>query len=195
MIKTILSIIFIGASIGLFVLYDRPTYDNIHANTAKVANFDAALRKTKEIQQLKADIINRRNVFTQANVDKLKKMLPDHVDNVRLILDLDGIAAKYGLRLSNVGIQKDVQKSVSNSTSGTVLTPSSENAKPYRSLTLKFTVKATYEEFLALLQDLESSLRIVDITNLTIKPNSINDNTTVSDTYTFGIAVRTYWLP
>lgn len=182
--KTILAIIFIGASIGLFVMYIQPTYQATQENRDKIASFDEALTKTREIQELKASLLQRRNVFSDANLTRLHKMLPDHVDNVRLVLDLDGIAANYGLRIKNVGIQTAAVGDDSN----VVLEGGDLLSKPYQSLTLTFGVEATYEEFMLLLRDLEASLRIVDLTNLTIAPAA------APGTYNFGVAVRTYWL-
>ncbi|MBL4644610.1 MAG: hypothetical protein JKX80_01960 [Candidatus Pacebacteria bacterium] len=105
MTKSILSILFIGAAIMLFVLYVRPTYDAVQQNRAKVARFDGALAKTREIQELKSSLLSRYNLFAGGSIDRLKKMLPDHVDNVRLVLDMDGIASRYGIRIQNVSVQ------------------------------------------------------------------------------------------
>lgn len=186
MTKSILAILFIGVSIGLFILYIQPTYQATQDNRTKVASFDEALSKTRQIQELKAGLLARRNDFSSENLDRLHKMLPDHVDNVRLVLDLDGIAANYGIRLKDVGIQK---ATVDGASETTVLNGGAAQSHPYQSLTLTFSVVATYEEFMLLLRDLEASLRIVDFTNLTITPASS------PDTYSFGVALRTYWLP
>tara|TARA_B100000745_G_scaffold300516_1_gene254900 strand:+ start:3792 stop:4355 length:564 start_codon:yes stop_codon:yes gene_type:complete len=187
MTKSILAILFIGVAIALFVMYIRPTYDATQGNRNKIATFDEALKKTREIQELKSDLLARRNVFTEENLQRLQKMLPDHVDNVRLVLDLDGIAANYGMRIQNVAIQETVGE---NNSETSILNGGELDNKPYQSLTLQFEVVATYDEFVVLLRDLESSLRIVDMTTLSIRPDS-----TADDLYTFGVALRTYWLP
>lgn len=199
MTKTILSILFIGASIMVFVLYVRPTYDTVQENRAAVARFDEALAKTREIQQLKSDLLSRYNLFAGANLDRLKKMLPDHVDNVRLVLDMDGIASKYGIRIQNVAVQEP-GRGTEDGQSGTVLNGGNTQNRPYQSLTLQFEVVSTYDEFVLLLRDLESSLRIVDLVNLSIRPRSadrinIGASTITEPIYTFGVSLRTYWLP
>jgi len=195
MTKTILSIIFIGASIMLFVLYVRPTYDQVQNNRADVARFDEALAKTKEIQDLKSSLLTRYNLFAGDNLDRLQKMLPDHVDNVRLVLDMDGIASRYGIRIQNVGVQETNKDS--SDASGTILNGGTSQNKPYQSLTLQFEVISTYDEFVLLMRDLESSLRIVDLVSLSVKPRSekIESLSTTQPIYTFGVSLRTYWLP
>ena len=199
MTKTILSILFVGASIMIFVLYVSPTYDQVQENRAAVARFDEALAKTREIQQLKSDLLSRYNLFAGANLDRLQKMLPDHVDNVRLVLDMDGIASKYGIRIQNVAVQEAGRRADDDAT-GTVLNGGNTQNRPYQSLTLQFEVVSTYDEFVLLLRDLESSLRIVDLVNLSIRPransriNVVDENVT-KPIYTFGVSLRTYWLP
>ena len=194
MTKAILSILFIGASVLVFVLYVQPTYDDIQRNRATVAQFDSALERTREIQTLKESLLNRYNVFVGENLDRLQKMLPDHVDNVRLVLDLDGIASRYGLRLQNVTVQ---QQSPAENNGAVILNSGNIQNNPYQSLTLQFRVVATYDDFLRLLGDLESSLRIVDLVSLSVQPFSASGAITEEETeplYTFGVALRTYWL-
>lgn len=195
MTKAILSILFIGASIMVFVLYVRPTYDDVQQNRSKVARFDEALAKTREIQELKSSLLSRYNLFAGANLDRLQKMLPDHVDNVRLVLDMDGIASKYGIRIQNVSVQE--QGKGAEDASGTILNGGATQNRPYQSLTLQFEVIATYDEFVLLMRDLESSLRIVDLVSLTLRPRAISaeSDTDVEPLYTFGVSLRTYWLP
>jgi len=183
--KFIVGTICIGVAIGIFVLYIKPTYDATTENRDKVANFEAALAKTREIQELKQELLARRNEFSDQNIERLQKMIPDHVDNVRLVLDLDGIAERYGIRIQNVGIQSSNHEGDdSGGLDGTAL-----QNKPYQSLTLTFEVQATYDEFMSFLRDLESSLRIVDITKL-----SITKVHGAPDLYNFRTALRTYWL-
>lgn len=203
MTKTILSVLFIGASIMIFVLYVRPTYDEIQTNRTQVVRFDEALAKTREIQELKSSLLSRYNLFAGNNLERLQKMLPDHVDNVRLVLDMDGIASKYGIRIQNVAVQEP-GRGRDDENAGTVLNGGATQNKPYQSLTLQFEVVSTYDEFVLLLRDLESSLRVVDLVNLSVRPRSgervsvagsDDVDTLAAPLYTFGVSLRTYWLP
>ena len=196
MTKTILSILFIGASIMIFTLYVRPTYDTVQDNRTKVARFDEALSKTREIQDLKSSLLSRYNLFAGENLDRLQKMLPDHVDNVRLVLDMDGIASKYGIRIQNVAVEEPGKGK--DEAAGTILNGGSAQSRPYQSLTLQFEVVSTYDDFVLLLRDLESSLRIVDLVSLTLRPRTgsgVSVNGVEKPLYTFGVSLRTYWLP
>lgn len=190
MTKAILSIIFLGVAVLSFMFYVRPTYDLAQKYKADIARYDSALEKTKEIQALKRDLLTRYNLFAGDNIERLLKMVPDHVDNVRLVLDLDGIASQYGIRVQNVQAETVERKKEGNTTT----LVGGETQKPFQSLTLQFEVVATYEDFLALLRDLESSLRIVELEALSVKQYGTAITGDGEPLYTFGVSLRTFWL-
>ncbi len=202
MTKIILSFIFIAASASLVFGYVKPTFDeaeNIKDNTIK---YDKALNKAKEIQDLKRSLLSRYNLFAGTNLNKLEKLLPDHVDNVRLVLDIDGIASTRGIRISSVKIEKDIDKSTDVQIASAVgFNTAVQAAMPYQTMVLKFSTITTYTDFKIFLQDLERSLRIVDLVNLTISPGhrkSSGDaeakDVDEEPVYKFDVAIRTYWL-
>jgi len=119
--------------------------------------------------------------------------LPDHVDNVRLILDLDNLAGRFGLSLQNVDVSSSESKNTKAQTVGAIGT---SNQK-YDSLTLSFGTRATYKTFVDFLRDLESSLRIVDLVSLSIAPETAATPTKGQSSepqYSYKITLRTYWL-
>jgi len=191
MMRTIISILcFLGAG-AIFFMYTQPTYDFVRAENAKIAQYDEALSKASELQQLKQSLLSRYNTFDPAQIDRLQKLLPDHVDNVRLILDIDSLAGKHGMALQNVVVSQNA--SSQGSQSATAIIGSSQKA--YDSLTIKFTTQGSYETFRQFLAAFESSLRIVDLVSLNIARGSggVQGNAAVP-LYTFNITLRTYWL-
>jgi len=167
-------------------MYTQPTYDNVQALNTQIAQYDEALQKATELQKIKQTLLSRYNTFNPTDVDRLKKLLPDHVDNVRLILDIDSLAGKHGMALQNVAVSAAQSSQGQQTAVGTV----SSAKQKYDSLTLKFTTQGTYDEFRTFLTDLESSLRIVDLVSLTLGRAS----DTNGGTYTYDITLRTYWL-
>ena len=89
MVKNLLSIAGLAVAGGIFFLYTQPAYDNVQVLKGRIAQYDQALDKAAELQQLKQSLLSRFNAFRPEDLDRLQKLLPDHVDNVRLILDLD----------------------------------------------------------------------------------------------------------
>jgi Tfp pilus assembly protein PilO len=196
LIFAILSVVLAG---GIFFFYTSPTYDKVRVVQAQIDQYNAALDKAAQLQQLKQSLLSRYNAFNPNDLDRLQKLLPDHVDNVRLILDLDNLAARYGLALQNVDVSNSATQTAKSQTAIGAITASSQK---YSWLTLKFGTRGTYDTFVRFLNDLESSLRIVDLVSLSISPDS---NSSVAPaighvaspsepTYVYDITLRTYWL-
>lgn len=184
--RAFVSLICFVAAGGIFFMYTQPAYDTVQTLNAQVSQYDEALQKATELQQIKQSLLSRYNTFDPANIDRLQKLLPDHVDNVRLILDIDSLAGKHGMALQNVAVSA-AQSSQGQSTAvGTV----GSAKQKYDSLTLKFTTQGSYNTFREFLSDLESSLRIVDLVSLTLARSSDGG----AGTYSYDITLRTYWL-
>ena len=178
MMKLITPVFFVVVAIGLFFGYIDPTYQTIKELQAEETQFDQALDQSRELQAIRDSLLSRYNTFDQDSVRRLEKLLPDNVDNVRLILDIDGIASKYNMRT------RDVTVSESSSEDSGVITA---NGGAIGSVVLSFSVIARYDDFINFLKDLESSLRIVDVIGLSF-------NSKEGDAYNFSLNIKTYWL-
>lgn len=205
-------IILIIASIGLFFGYIDPTYTAITGSVEPVGksivelqaeekNYINALTKTADIERVRTGLAAQFNKLDPVGLEKIEKLLPDNIDTVRLIIDIDNRASKYGMSLSNITL------SMSNAT------PTRGNKNPvtaspvlgvgpddslYDSVKLGFTVSGSYDNFVRFLQELEVSLRVVDITALSFK--TVTQTLTgqqiqaPSDVYTYSMTIRTYYL-
>ncbi len=169
-------------AVGIFVGYTDNAYQNSKVLQAEATSYNDALTKAQELRELRDQLIARRNAFRTEDLQKLQDVLPDNVDNIRLVIDINGIAARHGLSLKNVqlGTLSDASKSRNPAAVGV-------SGDPVGSVTLGFGISASYDDFLVFLQDLEHSLRVLDIENLSFKA----DDKDKAD-YTF--TLRTYWL-
>jgi len=97
---------------------------------------------------------------------KVTKLLPDNVDNIRLVLEIGSLAAPYGMVL------KDVKYSAPDNTTNTQTNnnPSAPGAQKvntdYGSSDLEFSIEGSYFNFLNFMKDLEKNLRIVDVSSI-----------------------------
>jgi Tfp pilus assembly protein PilO len=188
MTRTILPIILLAAAIGLFVMYTNGTYTGDQALAAEHASYQAALGTAKELRQQRDQLLAKRNTFSTDDVQKLQRMLPDTVDNIRLIIDINNIAARHNLSLKNV-----VLGDVSSGSVGKSATAVGSSGDPVGSVTLGFTVSAGYNDFRAFLADLEHSLRIINVEKIDLKeaPGPSGVTTDLND---YQLTIRTYWL-
>ncbi|MEK7607501.1 MAG: type 4a pilus biogenesis protein PilO [Patescibacteria group bacterium] len=175
--NNILSIIFILSSIGLFFGYIDPTYETIRGQRIEKAEYDRALNNSKQLQAERDKLLEKFNNMNEVDLDDMTKLLPDNIDNVRLIIDIDEMAKNYGMRIRNFktdAVEKSDVIGVSNSLYGT--------------LNLSFSTTAPYQTFLTFMRDLEDSLRLIDVTSVEFASSDIGD------LYDYKVTVKTYWL-
>lgn len=190
--RNLFAVLFLAASGAIFFMYTKPAYDGLRVVQDEIRQYDQALDKADELQRLKQSLLSRYNAFNPVDVDRLHKLLPDHVDNVRLVLDLDTLASQHGFALQNVVINAP----------GTAVNPGSQqqqviigpNRETYDSLTLRFGTSGTYPKFVEFINALESSLRLVDVVALAMDTGTTNPEGGGEPTYRFDITLRTYWL-
>ena len=173
------------------MFYTKPAYDGVQARQIEIAQYNQALDKANELQKLKQSLLSRYNAFNPADLDRLQKLLPDHVDNVRLLLDLDNLASKHGLTLQNVVLSNPDSKNASQSAISAI----GVSKQPYDSLTFKFTTHGTYPSYVSFMEDLERSLRIVDLVSLSMdQDTSVVQQKLPEPVYKYEMTIRTYWL-
>ena len=179
MMKFIAPIVAIVVAIAVFFGYIDPTYEEIKGIREEVSQYDEALAKSRELEAVRDQLLITYNGFDEEELARLKKLLPDNVDNVRLIMDIDSIASRYGLVLRGVSVSETAQ------TPDAVPAASTEDAVAF--IDVSFSVTSSYENFLTFLEELERSLRLVDVTSLSFESSEI-------DLYEFKVNLRTYWL-
>lgn len=185
MTKLVLSVVGFLLAGGIFFVYTQPTFEQIKAMRTEVGQYEGALSKSRELQQVRAVLLDKYKNFNPADLDRLEKLLPDHVDNVRLILDLDRLALSHQMPMQNVVIG-DPTKEGSSGGNASISSPDPVLQK-VGALTLTFSTVGTYEQFKSFLSDLEASLRIVDVVGLEISRGQSNQ-------LSYKIILRTYWL-
>lgn len=193
MIRTAFSLTALLIAGAIFFLYTQSTYDTARSVKEQITTYDAALTKATELQELKQTLLSRYNTFDPSDIDKLHKLLPDHVDNVRLILDLDSLAGKHAVALQNVVVSTPQADKTAQTAVGAI----SSSKQKYDSLTMKFSTQATYDTFQEFIKDLEQSLRIVDLVSLKISSAGASVpilGAGLQPLYTFDITLKTYWL-
>lgn len=183
----ILPVILILSSIGLFFGFINPRYTEVIELKKQSAEYEQALVNANKLILKRDELAQKYNQFTPETVDKIQKMLPDSVDNIRLIIAIEQIANKYGMPLEN---PKYETATIADTKTGQPSTPAEANEpmKDYDSFELGFTVTGTYENFLKFLDDVEKNLRIVDIKAVDFSPKE------GSKSFKFQVTIDTYWL-
>lgn len=173
----------IAAIIGGFVGFIMPQYQEIKTFRTQAADYNQILENARRLQEERNKLVTKYNAMDQSLLSQLNTMLPRNPENVKLILNLDAMAQKYGVALQNVKIEDTA--------------PATQTARPGQpaqnpdigNLGITFTAAGTYEGFSNFIRGVEKSLRIVDIQKITF--TALDDTKT---TYQYTVGIKTYWL-
>lgn len=190
--SNLISIVLIIASAGIFFSYVSPTYGAL-TNKAELkersirelkeerGRYIDALNKTKEIEQARTGLLKRYNHIPIEDRDRLEKLLPDHIDSVRLIIDINNIASQYEMSLKNISLTQSGSEAAE--VHSLTIGPKEER---FKATELQFGVTGSYEDFRSFVRDLEQSLRLVDIEAISFSAPA--------DVYDYAVTILTYRL-
>lgn len=181
--KKYLPIILIVISIAIFFLFIDPQYEELQKLNKQKKENDNMLQLSQELQRRRELLQASYNNIGDEERRQLEKLLPDTVDNVRLVSDINNIAEQYGISISNIDVSKDSMSPDKNTNVSTNV----ERTTDIGTITLGFTVTSTYEIFINFMRDLEETLRVVDIKSLNIRSGQGNF-------MTYEVVIDTYWL-
>ena len=192
MFRFILPIIIIGVAITGFFMLTTPLYHEVSVLKSEVASYNEALDNSKALENERDRLTKKYNVISLEDLEKLKKLLPDNIDNIRLILEIEKVASPYGMVLKDVQYSSD-DKDTPNSEVIQGGTAIGAAQKPFGTWNLKFSVSGTYNDFMNFTRDLENNLRIVDISAVTFSSDT-DAKTNPRGVYNYTFDIKTYWL-
>ncbi len=206
MVRFILPIILIGISASLFFMFSNPIYSDIGKLRDQVKSYDTALSNSKELLNQRDQLTTKKNKIDPDDLIKLQRLLPENIDNIRLILEIEQIASPYGMVLKDIeysptDAKKTEAKKESGAAAGPVPGGQTQSNKGYGVWDLEFSTTGTYDNFINFTRDLEKNLRIVDISSVDFSSNNETEEkekktggTSLPETYKYNFKVKTYWL-
>jgi len=175
---SILAYIILSLSVGYAFIYSPMGDLNTLINQKR--EYGKSLETVSNIETKKNELLTQFNNISEADKNNIETFLPSSLNFVRFISQIDAVAASHG-----ISIDKISSKNVSPSAGSSV-----ENAEPQQSFNTSivgFSFTASYEAFNAFMEDLEKSLRILDI-------NSIKLAAGKDGAYSYDVEFKTYWL-
>jgi hypothetical protein len=180
MISRITPLILLVIAVGLFFAYTSPTYSGgVESLRKEIRGYDAALAAAKLYQDKEGRIREEQASIPENELARLKAFLPDGVDNVQLILDLDALANRTGITLRDF----DVENPEAEETAGLSLTAEG----PVESLDIGIVAVGDYASFKTFLAAAEKSLRPLDLVELGVEDSD-------TGVYTYTMTFRIYWM-
>lgn len=196
MFRIIFPLFLIGLAITGFALIVSPYTKQITLLKGQISSYNEALDNAASIEAEREKLTQKFNSMNPTDIDKLEKMLPDSVDNIKLVLEIEKLATPYGMFLRDV--KYDTLKKDANQPDANQVYQGSEMNIPeqtnYGTWDLEFSVEGSYVNFLNFLRDLERNLRVLDISGIQFSSISTATVDVSRDVYKYGFKVKTYWL-
>jgi hypothetical protein len=181
--KNLTPIILILVSVGVFFFFIDPQKKELNARLEEKNKNEVTMQKATDLRAANGTLKAKYLKISTEERAKLSQILPDTVDNVRLILDINNIAKQYGIVLKGISISggpADEGKEVNRGASASA-------GQLYGTIQLSFSFSSNYDIFKLFLKDLEDSLRLVDITDISVSSSE-------GDFYNYSLTLNTYWL-
>lgn len=170
-------------SVGIFFVYVNPVWNGSIASTKESIAFDdEALAAAQQYSAQQNQLAAARDSIDPSNLSSLSIFLPDSVDNVGLILDLNALAARSGLSVANIDVVTGDSAARSQSSGALPAT-----ADLVGSVDLSLSAVGTFTALQTFLRGVEGSARLLDVRDLVVR----GSNTGV---YDYQMALRLYWL-
>ena len=181
--RNITATILIVLAAALYFTYTSGVWNNVVTIKAVNDQYTGAISSAEQLISVRDKVLKDYNNISADDRDNLDKMIPNTVDNIRLIIDLNSVALQHGFSLKNItaSAKDSSTNSPSNNQPFNIAIPTLDT------VAVSFSVSAPYLQFISFMQDLEASLRIMDITHLTVTAND-------TGTYDFSVQMNTYWL-
>jgi len=183
----VLPLVALLVAVGIFFVYVNPTWSGpIAATKEEIALNDQALKAADQFAAQQNALAAARNAIDPANLARLSTLLPDSVDNVVLILDLNALAARSGFSLANIDV-------ISNTAGGAgVSAPQGQGlpaagTNPVGSIDLSLSAVGTYAAMQAFLTGVERSARLLDVRDIVVRGSD-------TGVYNYQMVLRLYWL-
>jgi len=196
--KLFLPISLIIVSIILLVTIINPYYKDVSSYNEAISAYNLALDNSSNLQKTQDALIEKYKNIKQEDKDRLDHFLPNTINNIKFILEIEKIASLHNLQIKDINFRSDQQPSTDGTASGNTSTTLAGSSNVlYGIFPLTFTVDADYDTFLSFLKDLELNLRLIDVQSISFSvpaPVAKTVGGVDPNIYSYSLNVQTYWL-
>ncbi|MBA3733410.1 type 4a pilus biogenesis protein PilO [Patescibacteria group bacterium] len=182
--KSFIPFVVIGLSVGMYFAYIAPTTTEIKVLRENKVAYDNLILKSAELKKKRDSVLQLYNSIPEENISKLNKIIPETFNPVIFANDLNSMVSGYGLTI------KDFKTNETKTEVRDTLINQPKN-QFYKTTAVSFRVEGSYDQFLKFMKDVESSLHLMDVVGLSLRPTG---NAGKSDNFEFNLDVYTYSL-
>lgn len=213
MIKPILSLIVIVISAGFAFFYVRPAYERLDTKKADLSMLNETLTSADEVQKTIRETKKNMESITPAEYTRFETFLPEEVDEIRFVNNIVHMGIQRNIAVEEIKILEKKEGRVGGNTTAGASAVTGVNkvfslnqlsdeatpnltakndalAKDFSTRKVNFSFVASYPVTLLFLGDLERSLGLINVNNLTLE--EYKDTDTSKNKKTTGSSVPRY---
>ena len=196
--RSAVQIVLIIISVVIIVTYIKPAFSDMKATQDETAQYQKVLDTAQSYNSELQRLLSQANSFSTSEIRALERYLPDTVDPILVMRDIDIIVRNNGMNLDSVtsedsvtsiggseavgSNEEDFFDDIDSSGSGQV---SAQRGPDLFSQQFTLGVSGTYEQFKTLLQDFERNAYPLEVADLSFSAAEEND-------FKFGLTLETY---
>lgn len=171
---------------GLYFWYVQPTYTgNIQALHTKIASEQVVVKTMQRYSQEETRLEEKQKSISSSDISRLSKMVPTTNGIAHFLLNINMLAIRSGFVLNKFNVKDQSNNPQQNITN--------KKGDLYKTFVLNVSGNGTYDSFRQFLNGLERSLRIIDITSLSIDANTSGTGQNTSS-YNYSLTLQIYSL-
>ena len=178
--SNIATIAYIILTLSVGYAFAYPSFGDLSMLMDEKQKYENTLDMVNNIEIKKKELLTEFNNISDEDKKNIDTILPSSLNFVKLISDIDAVAATHGIAIDKISL-KETDDSFDESQEG------AQPQSSYRSSVIGFSFNATYSKFNDFIDDLEKSLRILDIKSMQLR-------TQETGIYTYDVEFETYWL-
>jgi hypothetical protein len=169
-----------GTAMAVFFGLTVPALSNVKKDSVKSATMSTAIKQFEDLEKKRNEFVAKYSSISNEDDRKLKVALPTQITAVNLVSQIDDMVKARGMVLKRIDIEETkASKKKEVAKNGEV--------QKYNTASIIFVVSGSYEVFLSLLSDLEKSLQIIDIKDISFSVGA------KADSYDFSVRAITYY--
>ncbi len=163
MFRTITPIFSVVLAIAMYFFFTGDIFTEIKTIQAETTEYEVAVQKGIEYNQKLESLLATKRSFSPLDSERVATLVPTDLDEVRVLVDLEAMAQTHKMLLGNIEVENGevilagVEEGVSSTEVG---------MRDFASADISFGLIGTYDQFRALLADIEKSLVLMEITNI-----------------------------
>jgi hypothetical protein len=158
---------------------------------AERAKYDEAIVQAQKLNQELAFKLTQKRGYQSTQTERLDVLVPAEINEVKILTDLSKLATDRNMLFGNVTVENTEGESNSNQVEQMDDEEGSSRQLAYSEIAsteLTFSVFGTYEQFKSFLADIERSLVLMEITNISF-------TTGEGDLQQYEVTVNVFALP